>query len=298
MNIVITGGLGHIGSKLIRTLPLDYNITVIDNLLTQRYYSLFNIDRKIKFIECDFTEYEYPKDSIVIHLAAITNASSKDNKDMIESINIDKTKKLIDKCTDSLVKLFIFPSSTSVYGVATDVVTEDNKEYENPQSPYAESKLEIENYLKGNPNINYYILRFGTIFGKSCGMRFHTAVNKFCYELSKEQPLTIWEENFHQYRPYLGLIDCVESIKHVINLPKENQNNTYNVITNNYKLSEIVDVLKEWDSNLSLNMVNTPLLNQFNYFVSDKKFRDTGFKPKQEIKVEIFKTLELLKNIS
>ena len=50
MNILITGGLGHIGSYLIRNFPKKYNITVVDNLMTQRYCSLFNLDRKIKFI--------------------------------------------------------------------------------------------------------------------------------------------------------------------------------------------------------------------------------------------------------
>ena len=40
--ILITGGLGHIGSGLIRFLS-DYDLTVCDNLSTQRYCSLFNL---------------------------------------------------------------------------------------------------------------------------------------------------------------------------------------------------------------------------------------------------------------
>ena len=39
----------------------------------------------------------------------------------------------------------------------------------------------------------YLILRFGTIFGTSVGMRFHTAINKFCYEVVMKRPLTIWK---------------------------------------------------------------------------------------------------------
>ena len=54
-NIIVTGGLGHIGSKLVRTLlENQYKVTCFDNLSTQRISSLrglvtnknftFNID--------------------------------------------------------------------------------------------------------------------------------------------------------------------------------------------------------------------------------------------------------------
>ena len=51
MNILITGGLGHIGSHLIRTIPNAYNVTVVDNLLTQRCCSLFDLERPITFLD-------------------------------------------------------------------------------------------------------------------------------------------------------------------------------------------------------------------------------------------------------
>ena len=50
MKIVVTGALGHIGSKLIRELSTsfeDFEIHMIDNLLTQRYTSLFNLPNKL-----------------------------------------------------------------------------------------------------------------------------------------------------------------------------------------------------------------------------------------------------------
>ena len=53
MNIIVSGGLGHIGSLLIRRLLFSKsikNLIVIDNISTQRYSSLFNIKNKIKLI--------------------------------------------------------------------------------------------------------------------------------------------------------------------------------------------------------------------------------------------------------
>jgi nucleoside-diphosphate-sugar epimerase len=300
MNILITGGCGHIGSYLIRKLPLKYKITVVDNLLTQRYCSLFDLDRGIKFIEKDIdglTENDVVGIDVVIHLAAITSAEgSFKNKEEIENVNIVKTEKFIELCRKVRIPYFVFPSTTSVYGVSADVVYEDDDSVINPQSPYAESKIKIENFLKIQNDMNYLILRFGTIFGNSVGMRFHTAINKFCYEVSLGNPLTIWGQNYEQVRPYLGLGDAVRSIIHFLN-NKEYFNQTYNVVTGNYELSDVVKLIEKVAGKVELNMVDTPLLNQFTYDVSDDKARKTGFKPKDKLEVFIKKTLNMLDNL-
>lgn len=298
-NIIITGACGHIGSFLINELN-NYNITAVDNFLTQRYCSLFHLNKKITFYEKDFLDIEYPKGSTIIHLAAITDAASSiNNPSQVEETNINKTKQLIDKCIDSKVKRFIFPSSTSIYGVAAELVNEDDLQYENPQSPYAQSKLEIEKYLESKKeNLDYLILRFGTIFGNSSGMRFHTAINKFCWQSSLNQPITVWKENYKQVRPYLGLNDCVKSIKHFINLDSKYYKTKYNILTGNYKLKDIVDVIKKHNSDLKINMVNTPLLNQFSYYVDNTKVKNTGFISQDNLELEIQLTLNKLKNLS
>ena len=58
--ILITGALGHIGSKLIHNIkPGEFEeVHMIDNLSTQRYASLFNLPKGVnfKFIEGDILE--------------------------------------------------------------------------------------------------------------------------------------------------------------------------------------------------------------------------------------------------
>ena len=58
MKIVVTGALGHIGSYVIRDLARQFpnsEIVMIDNLITQRYSSLFNLpsNGNYKFIRCN-----------------------------------------------------------------------------------------------------------------------------------------------------------------------------------------------------------------------------------------------------
>lgn len=290
-NIIITGGLGHIGSALIRKI----NATVCDNFETQRFCSLFNIETKITFINNDFINIDIPKNSIVIHLAAITDAANAYNNEKINIVNIDKTKKFIDKCITSEVSKFIFPSSTSVYGKAITNVFENDITAENPQSKYAESKLIIEKYIE-QTTLNYNILRFGTIYGITPGMRFHTAINKFCFQAALNEPITIWKENYTQYRPYLGINDAINVILYCIHKRLPNREK-FNVITNNYTVENIIDIIKKY-INVSLNFVDTPLLNQYSYFVNCDKIKKYGITFNDNIEIVIRDTINLFKNIN
>ena len=295
-NLLITGGCGHIGSALVRELSKSYSVTVVDDMTTQRYCSLFNMGRSIKFLEKDIAELnkqDLNDIDVVIHLASITDAArSFGDKEEVERVNYTSTIKLMDLCKLTNCK-FIFPSSTSIYGVAAETVYEDDPSFVNPQSPYAESKIKGEDYLK-TCGLDYLILRLGTIFGGSRGMRFHTAINKFCYQASIEQPLTIWKENYEQHRPYLGLTDCIFAITHFLN--SDHWGQTFNVLSGNWRLSDIVDMIQA-KTEVSLNMVDTPLLNQHSYLVSNQKLLETGFSPMDDLEEEIEDTLDMLSNL-
>jgi len=294
-NILITGGLGHIGSHLIKTLSDEYNLTIVDNLLTQRYCSLFNTNRKIKFKDCGFEDMsteDLNKYDIVIHLAAVANAAlSASNRDMVYDVNVTRTKAFIDRVSQSKIKLFIFPSSTSVYGKGLEIMYESDDNI-CPQSPYAESKVEIEEYLKLS-DVDHITFRFGTIFGTSIGMRFHTAINSFCYQAAFDKKLTVWRENYEHYRPYLGLDDAAQAIELVLKRP-ESYNQTYNVLSNNYKLSDIIQHIKGIKK-VDIEFVDTPLINQFTYCVNFDKIKSLGYKPNDDLSKAIFETMRLFK---
>ena len=148
-NLLITGGLGYIGSGLISCLPND--ITVIDNLYTQRYCSLFNHSSKFTFIEKDFNDItisDLQPFDCVIHLAAIVDAAnSEQQRDLVEKVNTQDTIAFLYKCNQADTKV-IFPSSTSVYGTSNEIVYEDDLSALKPQSVYAQSKMMVENSIQ------------------------------------------------------------------------------------------------------------------------------------------------------
>lgn len=307
MKIVITGALGHIGSRLLRELPMAFNgaeIVLVDNLATQRYPSLFNLPAHVKyqFLEADVLEYDLEAllegATVVIHLAAITDAAGSFNKrEQVEYVNYNATARVAEACSKTGCAM-IHLSSTSVYGTQSEVVDENCTEAElKPQSPYAETKLKEERLLKemgSSKTLLFITCRFGTIAGVSPGMRFHTAVNKFCWQAVFGQPITVWTTALHQKRPYLCLDDAVEAVKFIIEKGLYD-GNVYNILTENLTVNDIVNYIRKEVPDLEIKYVDTQIMNQLSYNVSNKRFSEKGFLPKGSLARSVEETIALLR---
>lgn len=303
--ILITGALGHIGSKFIHNIkPGDFEeVILIDNLSTQRYPSLFNLPQGVNFnfIESDICTADlnkYFKDiDVVVHLAAIADAAtSVDRKNLVEEVNFFGTERVAKACIRNKCKLF-FPSTTSVYGTQGAIVDESCSVDElKPQSPYADSKLRAEQLLMKlgqEEHLKVVICRFGTIFGISIGMRFHTAVNKFVWQACLGQPITVWRTAMNQKRPYLDLGDAVRAMTFII---RENifSGEIYNVVTLTTTVSDIISMIKEYIPTLKVKCVDVEIMNQLSYNVSNERFRALGFEFRGDIHKGIHDTIHLL----
>jgi UDP-glucose 4-epimerase len=307
VKIVVTGAIGHIGSYVIRDLGIQFpnaKIVMIDNMMTQRYPSLFNLPTvgNYHFIEGDVNSIDlkmvFSGANVVIHLAAITDAAgSFDRAEELENNNYQSTVKVANACIETGSSLIAL-SSTSVYGTQNDVVDEDCSEEElQPQSPYATTKLKEEELITKlckNKGLKAIHCRFGTIFGASAGMRFHTAVNKFCWQAAMGQPISVWSTAYDQKRPYLDLFDASRAISFIINNDIFD-GRIYNVLTNNSTVREVVDVIREFVPDLEVEFVNNKIMNQLSYEVLDNRFKSYGFVPAGGLKRGIGETISMLK---
>lgn len=304
MKVVITGALGHIGSKLARELGAAFaqdEILLIDNLATQRYCSLFGLPPSCRFVQADVTGSGFAShlhgSGVVVHLAAMTDAAgSVDRAAEVERNNFEATRRVAEAAATAGAAM-IHLSSTSVYGTQASVVDEDCGPADlKPQSPYAETKLREEAWMQENAGrlgLRFVTCRFGTIAGTSPGMRFHTAVNKFCWQACMGLPITVWRTALHQKRPYLELGDACRAIRHIIGADLFD-GRIYNVLTANHTVDEIVCAIRRHVPELCVTTVDERIMNQLSYEVQDARIRSAGFLPTGSIADAITDTLALL----
>ena len=312
MRLLVTGALGHIGSKLIREYAKRQDIELIrifDNISTQRYCSLFNLPQKrglrYEFIEAGIDDKKalkraMQKIDVVIHLAAITDAPSTiATPKLTHKVNFEGTKNVLMAAIDANVKKFLFPSTTSVYGEAEGLVDENSPEnMYKPASPYAATKLKAEKFILKTAKakgFNANVLRMGTIFGTCIGMRFHTAINKFCWLAVMNKPLTVWDSALNSMRPYLGLNDCIRAFYFLEKHGKPGE--LYNVVTRNYSMKNIIETIKQFVPNVQIQITKSPLLNQKPYEVGNEKIKKIGFEFKDTLSGGIRATLVLMKGV-
>jgi UDP-glucose 4-epimerase len=299
MNVLCTGALGHIGSALIReAISWGWRITILDDLSTLRYCSLFDLPGPVRFLEGDVRTAELApllKDcDLVVHLAALTDAASSMGRDLeYWSVNAAATARLATACARAAVPL-IFPSTTSVYGPQTETVDETlAPDRYAPASPYAGSKFVAENALRTTPGLRFAILRFGTIYGISPGWRNHTAANRFCWQAAHGQPLTIYSGAREQQRPYLDLTDALRAIHWLVD-GQHWGGETYNVLTGNHTVAEVVREIVKWVPDVEEEMVDAPILNQLSFAVSAAKIERAGFTFQGDLALGIEETLRTL----
>ena len=307
MRLLITGALGHIGSSLIRNLAQGRyeRIALLDNLSTQRFPSLFDLPAgyPFQFIEADICTADLERHvghaDLVVHLAAVTDAAgSVQCRDAVMRVNVEGSERVARACTLAGAALIAL-STTSVYGSQRSVVDEACPDEElHPQSPYAESKLEMERMLARygeRHGLRFVVGRFGTIFGTSIGMRFHTAINKFVWNACLGEPLTVWRTAMHQVRPYLALGDAIGVLRFLME-HGHFDNRIYNAVTVNASVAEIIEIIRRHVPDVSIELVESAIMNQLSYEVSCHRLCQLGFRFSGELEAGIAETVRWLRN--
>lgn len=218
--ILITGGLGFIGSYIADELIDENEVLIIDNKSTGKVENLQNINHEnLTLIEKDLNDADL--DDIltdvdyVFHLAAMASVplSIENPSECVEN-NMDATIKLINACKNNNVKKIIFSSSSSVYGDNTNIPLKES-EYPLPKSPYAASKASGELFLKTYYEaygLNYISLRYFNVFGpkQDKNSQYAAVIPNFITALLEgEQPIIYGDGE--QTRDFIYIRDVVNA---------------------------------------------------------------------------------------
>jgi UDP-glucose 4-epimerase len=172
-NILVTGGLGFIGSHtIIELVEQNYNVIVVDNLsnsTTEILDRIKNItNTNITFYQGDILDEEllnciFIRHNIysVIHFAGLKSVSESINAPIrYHENNVGGTIVLLKVMETHNVKNLVFSSSATVYGNNTAPFTEDLQTGINITNPYGKTKYLIEEILKDLTEWNIFALRY------------------------------------------------------------------------------------------------------------------------------------------
>ena len=293
MVVLVTGGCGYIGSKLVRELPGEFpgqTIRILDNMVKEKYCSLLNLPQETKFemIEGDIRSESDAKKALqdveaVFHLADISNVpfSFKHKKLTRETnyrgaINIAKHSSSVD--------CFVYTSSAAFYGKTNAAVDEQAKCH--PMSPYAKWKFQAEKEMlemEKNNGFPLISIRFGTAVGWSVGIRMETIVDRFAYLACLGQSVTVWKSSVNIQRPFININDMVRAFIFAAKNKNRMVGQVFNAASENLSMKEILEIMKRNFPGFKYNISKQSDPNQASYSISSEKIKRLGFEFKHSV---------------
>jgi UDP-glucuronate 4-epimerase len=234
MRILITGGAGFIGSNLAERLLISgHEIIIIDNFNdfyspTLKHGNVAHILRtaethgkSLLVCEGDIRDGEFVRaifaqeePDAVIHLAAAAGVRpSIENPILYEEVNVRGTMNLLEATKETGTRLFLFASSSSVYGNNSKVPFAEADPVDHPISPYAATKKAGEllcHTYHHLYDINMACLRFFTVYGPR--QRPDLAISKFVRLIDQGKPVPFYGDGSTS-RDYTYVADIVAGIE-------------------------------------------------------------------------------------
>ena len=209
MKILVTGGKGFIGSKIVEMLSKDHKVTVVDSHDTYGIMTMEELNKlfvwrtrnwntkNVSMIQGDVLDRLVclkafsSNPDIVIHLATYPRAKIVDNDPIVGIPKvINTTTNLLWHSEKFNVKKFVYISSSMVYGDFVDGMKEDGNT--KPKNIYGEAKLTGERMVKlfaKRDGLNYNIIRPSGVYGP--GDMPDRVVSKFFAKAMKNETITL-----------------------------------------------------------------------------------------------------------
>ena len=295
MKILVIGGGGYIGSKLIMELiNNEFNVRCFDRFSSSE--TLSKLNKNVEIVIGDIRNIEsknFFEINTVIDLAALTKDLDGKEKEIIE-INKNARKKIIEISKTNGVSHYIRISSSNVY--AGNKSENSEKVIPNPQTLYAKINLELDNHAiaLNTKKFTVTVLRLASIFGDSLRMRWDQSINNMVKELCNNGKIEVKSKN--SQRPFLHIDDVIRAIILVIESKENASGEIFNVGSNdlNYSIGkiarEITNIAKKENS---LIISDDKDENSFT-MNCDKINKKLGFKKNNDLKYGIKELLRKL----
>lgn len=310
MKILITGGLGFVGSHISEQLLRDGHKLI---LLTKSYSkknNIKNISKKIKIEKIDVTDFpklgrsiETNKPDVIIHLAGETS-HSKSFANPLEDVesNAKSTLFILEKIRALNLKCrFILGSTFIVIGKPKKLPVNEETPC-NPTTIYGTNRLASEHYCQIYHNVyglDTIVFRITNSFGpKEQYVSNKNAVNYLIYKAYKDEEITIYNKGKF-YRDLIYISDVVSAITTIIKNGKAG--NLYWISSGKkiwfYQLGKLLNQL----TGTTIKYVRPPMYTKKvdvgNFLVDNSKLRALGWKPKVSVMEGFKKTIEYFESL-
>ena len=287
-NIFVTGGAGYVGSSLVPLLlKKGYRVTVLDLMIYGE--NVLPKHDKLRIVKGDIRNQELlkkiiPEHEYVIHLACISNDPSFElNPTLGKSINLDSFTPLVEISKSCGVKLFIYASTSSVYGIKNEKKVDEKMSLE-PLTDYSRYKVDCEKILLHYQSDNFTtsIIRPATVCGYSPRQRLDLVVNILTNFAFNNRKIKIF--GGHQLRPNIHIFDMINAYVCMLESPKNLiAGEIFNVGYDNQSVNSIGLLVKKIIGP-DVKIVNVKSDDNRSYHISSEKIGNIlGFKAKYKI---------------
>jgi nucleoside-diphosphate-sugar epimerase len=283
--VLVTGGAGYVGSRLVpKLLDAGYEVSVLDLFIFgEDIFADLRDSPGLTEFKGDLRD---PTDvtrglagcDAVVHLACISNDPSFDLDPALgRSINFDCFRPLVRAAKAAGVQRFIYASSSSVYGIKSDPeVTEDLPLA--PLTDYSKYKALCEQVLaeEREPGFVTVTLRPATVCGYARRLRLDLTVNILTNLAVNTGRITVFGGD--QLRPNLHVEDMTDLYLMLLDAPDHLvDGKIWNAGYDNLKVREIADMVRGKVGD-NVEIVVTPTNDHRSYHVSSQKIRrELGF---------------------